>query len=64
MVLKDLRLLLGILKVLLAMRADDSLASPNPKAYPTHSGTLSAGLLASFPRRSFTAGSEGPRLAN
>ena len=31
---------LGMLKVLLAMRVDDSLAFPRPKAYPTHSGTL------------------------
>jgi len=46
-------LLLGILKVLLAMRVDDSLAFPSPKAYPTHSETLTVGLLASFPRRSF-----------
>ena len=50
-------LLLGILKVLLAMRVDDSLAFPSPKAYPTHSETLTVGLLASFPRRSFTAAS-------
>jgi hypothetical protein len=31
------------------------LAFPRPKAYPAHSATLTAGLLASFPRRSFTA---------
>jgi 7,8-dihydropterin-6-yl-methyl-4-(beta-D-ribofuranosyl)aminobenzene 5'-phosphate synthase len=30
---------------------------PTEKRYPTHSGTLTAGLLASFPRRSFTAAS-------
>ena len=53
MVLKDLLLAAGIVKGLKDMRADDSLALPSPKAYSTHNGTLTAGLLASSPRRSF-----------
>ena len=35
----------------------DSLAFGRSEAYPAHSGTLTAGLLASFPRRSFAAAS-------
>jgi hypothetical protein len=38
-------------------RLRDSLAFGRSEAYPAHSGTLTAGLLASFPRRSFTAAS-------
>jgi hypothetical protein len=55
--LEGLALALGDIEGPVGHARDDSLALPDPKAYPTHSGTLTEGLLASFPRRSFTAAS-------
>ena len=45
--LEGLALALGDIEGPVGHARDDSLAVPGPEAYPTHSGTLTAGLLAS-----------------
>ena len=46
------------------MRVDDSLALHRPKAYPAHSATLTAGLLALHSRHAVSPQQLGTKAGN